>query len=462
MRSASRIAGRIGLWVVAIIGGFWLTVFVITAFTTDDGDTRGGCIMLAVPSAAVLAAGIYGLRHTRRIRLLAERTSPAVLDRAFAGVRERRAVVLYPSRRRWTTMLVTFAATAAICGYGAVDTRGAGLIAAALFCGAVALLSAAQLIPSRAYLRIARDGLTARSPLRTHRWAWNDIEHFKAYEIHNRYSSTKHVGFDRRDLTPERQGLWRTLNRGIAGVDGGLPDTYGLDHRDLAKLLNAARRKYATEHGISASERADRALLARAAHVRADRIPAITTILTVACIAAFAAEAARSGPFPTTDEVLDAGGASREALADGRWWTLLSANVLHANPIHLVVNLAGFALLGRLLEREVGWPRFGALCLVGGVAAMAGAVLLQIGAGTVGISGVIFAVSGWAVIRDTHRTRVLGGVAWATLPVGVIYTFLTPGISIGAHLGGLLAGLGFGRAMERRTEPAGSALARTG
>jgi membrane associated rhomboid family serine protease len=61
-------------------------------------------------------------------------------------------------------------------------------------------------------------------------------------------------------------------------------------------------------------------------------------------------------------------------------------------------------------------------------------------------------------VRDAHRTRALGAVAWATLPVGVIYTFLTPGISIGAHLGGLLAGLGFGWAMERRTQPMGPAL----
>ena len=53
-------------------------------------------------------------------------------------------------------------------------------------------------------------------------------------------------------------------------------------------------------------------------------------------------------------------------------------------------------------------------------------------------------------MRDTHRTRTLGVVAWATLPIGVIYTFLSPGISIGAHLGGLLAGLAFGYAYERR------------
>jgi membrane associated rhomboid family serine protease len=107
-------------------------------------------------------------------------------------------------------------------------------------------------------------------------------------------------------------------------------------------------------------------------------------------------------------------------------------------------------LLGWLLEREVGWPRFAALCVVGGVVAMGCAVVLQFGAGTVGVSGVIFAITGWAVVRDLHRTRALGAVAWSTLPVGVVYTFLTPGVSIGAHIGGLAAGLGVGSALDGR------------
>jgi len=94
------------------------------------------------------------------------------------------------------------------------------------------------------------------------------------------------------------------------------------------------------------------------------------------------------------------------------------------------------------VERELEWPRFALLCLLAAVAAMGLAVLLQPGAVVVGVSGVIFAVAGWAVLRGTHRTRALGAAAWALLPVGVIYTFLVPGISIG----GLLAGLALGYA----------------
>ena len=62
----------------------------------------------------------------------------------------------------------------------------------------------------------------------------------------------------------------------------------------------------------------------------------------------------------------------------------------------------------------------------------------------------IFGIAGFALVRDTHRTRALGAVAWSIVPVGVIYTFLTPHVSIGAHVGGLLAGLALGDLHERR------------
>ena len=68
----------------------------------------------------------------------------------------------------------------------------------------------------------------------------------------------------------------------------------------------------------------------------------------------------------------------------------------------------------------------------------------------VGIFGVIFAVASLAVMRDPHRTRALGAVAWPIVPVGVVYTFLMPSVSVGAHLRGLVAGLGLGYGFEHR------------
>ena len=175
----------------------------------------------------------------------------------------------------------------------------------------------------------------------------------------------------------------------------------------------------------------------------------MTVALAITCLVAYVMEVDAYGLIPDASELRAAGGASRDALADGDWWTLLSANVLHASPWHLLLNLIALLLIGVLLEREVGWARFAVLCLVAGIASMSFGVLLQIGAGVVGVSGVVYGIAAWAVVRDLHRTRALGIVAWSILPIGIIYTFLVPGISIGAHIGGLLVGLALGRLFER-------------
>jgi membrane associated rhomboid family serine protease len=450
MRSALRILARLASWVLVVVGALALALFGIVLVSAEGSDQRIGSVVLMGAAALVLIGGIWGLRRTPRLWQAEEGASPDGLAEARARLHAGEPIVLRPSRRRWSVLLVlsvVLAAASALAFIAAPNViAGAGLV---LF-GAGVVVATLQLIPGRAYLGIAPDGLVVRTGLKTTHWEWNDIEHFRAYEVHHQYGSVKQVGFDRRDLTPERQGLWKTISRGMSGVDVALPDTYGLPHDGLAELLGDARDRYATEHGLSASARADRELEAQAARVRQDRVPAVTAALALACVVVFVSEATRFGLFPSAEELLDAGGTSRDALSDGRWWSLLTANAVHANPIHLLLNLTGLALLGTLLERELGPPRFALVCLVSGAAAMGFAVLLQPGPVVVGVSGVIFAVAGWAVLRDVHRTRALGTVAWSMLPVGIVYTFLAPRVSIGAHVGGLLAGLALGYAFERR------------
>jgi rhomboid protease GluP len=415
---------RIGSWTLVVVGVLALALFIATFVTTDDKSDWPGFVFFFVIALAVIALGVRGLRA-------------------------REPIVLGPSRKRWSAVLLISVVIGGGCVAGMIAQPNVIAALGVLLFVPGTVIAGLQMLPGRSYLRIVRDGLIVRTPFKTTRWAWNDIENFDAYEIQQQYTSSKHVGFDRRELTPERQGFWKTLNRGISGVDVGLPDSYGMRHTELAELLNDARDHYATEHGLSASARADMRLAEEAAHVRRDRIPAVTVILAVTCVVGFIVEVARFGPFPDANDLLDAGATSRDALADGQWWTLVSANLLHGDPFHLFFNMVGFVLIGVLLEREVGWPRFAGVCLVSGIAAMVLAVL-QSGAPVVGLSGVIFAIAGWAVMRDTHRTRLLGVVAWAGLPISFIYTFFTPHVSIGAHVGGLAVGLAAGYAFERR------------
>jgi membrane associated rhomboid family serine protease len=448
MHGVVRVLGRLALWLVVVAAGFAAAVFLAVLVSAEDSDQMIGAIALLAVALLVVAAAVWGLRRTRR--LWPERDDPShALAEARKQLRAGEPVVLRPSRHRWVGLLTLSIGLTTVCGWAFVDDPNVVMAVGVLLFGAGVVVAVLQLVPGSASLCIAPEGLLARGPIRSGSWSWNEIEHFSAYEA-DQYGTTTQVGFDLRELTPDRQGVVRTIGRGMTGVDAALPDTYGMRAEDLAALLEEARERYATEHAMSASERADRELAERAARVRHDRLPLVTVLLGVACAAVYVLEATRYGVTPDPLELLDAGGTSRDEVADGRWWTLLTANVVHANLIHVVFNLIGLALLGTLLEREVGWPRFALLCVTGGIAAMGLAVLLQPGTVVVGVSGVIFAIAGSAVLRDPYRSRPLGLAAWGMLPVGVIYTLLGPNVSIGAHVGGLLVGLAFGYAFERR------------
>jgi hypothetical protein len=77
----------------------------------------------------------------------------------------------------------------------------------------------------------------------------------------------------------------------------------------------------------------------------------------------------------------------------------------------------------------------------------------------IGASGVAFGIIGCAVAADPRAKTATGVIARQLALVNVVLTFLIPGISIGGHFGGFLAGLvigwaGFSRA--RTTDhPAG-------
>ena len=447
MSTALRIARYLGCGLLIAVGGLTWLLMLLILVVNDKTDVRITAAVLFVLATAMIVGGVRGL--PKRARTEAPETpSPPETTPAAAGAYERlrrgEAIVLYPRRWRWAILLVLSVALFAGSVLTFIGFPHVLPAAGVLLFGAAVVMCIVQLVPRWSHLRIAPDGLVLRNLGRTQRWSWNDLENFTTYEIYHQYGSVKNVGFDRRDLTPERQSFFQTLTRGMTGVDGALPDTYGMRHEELADVLNAARDRYATEHGPSPSLLADLELQRRAAAVRRDRLPVVTVALAIVCIAAFVMEVSEYGLFPSTEELRDAGGASRDALADGDWWTLLVANALHANPIHLFLNLIALLILGILLEREIGWARCGLLCLAGGLASMSLGVLLQQGAGVVGVSGVVYAIGACALLRDVHRTRMLGVTAWIMLPAGVIYTFLVPGVSIGGHLGGLLAGLALG------------------
>ncbi|WP_017595400.1 rhomboid family intramembrane serine protease [Nocardiopsis potens] len=143
-------------------------------------------------------------------------------------------------------------------------------------------------------------------------------------------------------------------------------------------------------------------------------------------------------------------------IVQGDWYLLITAAFLHGGVLHLAFN--GFALyvVGRQLEDWLGHLRFTVLWLLsavgGSVLSMAVAVAGAVAAPTpadipvqlsVGASGAIFGLFG-AVLLVGRRLRLDTRFILGLLAVNLLITFLVPGISWTAHIGGLATGLVLG------------------
>lgn len=95
------------------------------------------------------------------------------------------------------------------------------------------------------------------------------------------------------------------------------------------------------------------------------RIAPITVILCAACVAVFALEYFLL--LTGRRQLLSLLALSGEGLARGWWWTLLTHLFVHANLLHLAVNVIGLWFLGPEVETMLGRARFLILYLVSGV-----------------------------------------------------------------------------------------------
>jgi membrane associated rhomboid family serine protease len=139
-------------------------------------------------------------------------------------------------------------------------------------------------------------------------------------------------------------------------------------------------------------------------------------------------------------------------VAQGEWWRLLTSAFLHANLVHIALNMLMLWWFGRALEGLLGRGRFLGIYLVSALAGAAGALLVNPAAFTVGASGAIFGILGAGVVLERRRIYVFGGGALGVVLLNVLFTFAVPNISIGGHFGGLVGGAlavlalaGFGR-----------------
>ncbi len=126
----------------------------------------------------------------------------------------------------------------------------------------------------------------------------------------------------------------------------------------------------------------------------------------------------------------------------GDWWRLITSGFLHADPIHLLLNMVALWFLGMLLEPALGTVRFVLLYLAALLAGSFGALLVGNADATVGASGAVYGLMGAALVIMRQR-GINPFQTWigSILIVNLLFTFSIPNISKGGHFGGLLGGV---------------------
>ena len=149
-------------------------------------------------------------------------------------------------------------------------------------------------------------------------------------------------------------------------------------------------------------------------------------------------------------------------ILSGEWWRMLSYLFVHANWLHLLMNLLGLWVLGPFVERAFGWLRFSLIYLFSGFTGSVVYLCLfwyQLGdpsaepPALVGASGCIMGLLGataavmlraWVKQRAPMAKQILFRIL-VVVALQVTFDYNTPQVAGLAHalglLGGFIAGL---------------------
>jgi membrane associated rhomboid family serine protease len=130
------------------------------------------------------------------------------------------------------------------------------------------------------------------------------------------------------------------------------------------------------------------------------------------------------------------------AVAAGEDYRLITYGFVHYGIIHIGFNMYLLYLLGQMLEPVIGRIRFALVYLAGLLGGAAGALWLQPNALTAGASGAIFGLIALAFVGYwLHGTNPLSTGIGTLLVLNLALTFfLSDRISVGGHIGGVVAG----------------------
>jgi rhomboid protease GluP len=149
------------------------------------------------------------------------------------------------------------------------------------------------------------------------------------------------------------------------------------------------------------------------------------------------------------------GGLSAPLVVTGQWWRLISANFLHINFIHLLMNMLGLNYLGKFVEHRLGTFKLIVAYVLTGLGSMACVTYVDLwqpsselrrtagasGAimGLLGVVGAICLVSWWQH-RIPVASRAMKSVGVA-VGLQLLFDITNGHTSITGHFSGLAIGL---------------------
>ena len=193
----------------------------------------------------------------------------------------------------------------------------------------------------------------------------------------------------------------------------------------------------------------------------------LNMLIFAVCLVATVQKTQHLGLLATIDGQVLFNLGSRQTIQifDGEWWRLMTAVFLHADLMHIGMNMWVLMDLGPQIESEYGSARALFLYVSTGILGYVYSTMWDVvahggwGPGSVGASGALMGLVGLMLAIATRRGGPYMREVRARLIRWIViifaFGFLVGGIDNAAHFGGLLAGFVFGRFFDDREPQSG-------